>query len=151
MDCVSVCPKHILEPVLKLGHAIHPRISFRTGWCPIDCVKCTEVCTTGALKKILPEEKSSIQIGYAVWVGENCVSISNGEDCYICENACPKDCIQMVRNGRKLYPIVNTSHCIGCGACENKCPASPLKAIYVEGYKTHRRIIKKELIDLMYY
>lgn len=138
MACVTACPRHVLEPVFKLGQSMFPRLSFRAGWCPPDCVRCTEVCTTDALQMITVEEKSAIQIGHAEWIRENCISLS-GQDCHACEKACPTEAIQMITNGRKIYPVINPSRCLGCGACENACPASPLKAIYVESYSPHRR------------
>ena len=38
-----------------------------------------------------------------------------------------------------VIPEVNQSTCIGCGACEFVCPVRPLKAIYVEGNRTHEK------------
>jgi NAD-dependent dihydropyrimidine dehydrogenase PreA subunit len=34
-------------------------------------------------------------------------------------------------------PAVHENKCIGCGKCEYYCPATPTKAIYVEGREIH--------------
>lgn len=139
MACIEACPNRILEPDVRLGQGVIPRISFNNGWCSPDCLKCVEVCPTEALKKMTLEEKNNIQIGHAIWIRENCIATED-KTCRECEKACYAKCIEMVQNGRRLYPIINTSSCTGCGACENVCPASPLKGIYVEAFPEHRMI-----------
>lgn len=43
--------------------------------------------------------------------------------CLSCAEACPKNCIETITDGQGfLYPKVNESLCIDCGACENACP-----------------------------
>lgn len=136
--CVTACPLHILSPSLAFENLMLPLLSFDHGSCPIDCVKCNDVCATGALEKITPADKTDIQIGYAVWLRENCIVIKD-KPCHKCEEVCPNGSIQMIQSGRFQIPIINTGRCIGCGACQANCPASPLKAIYVEGHKEHRK------------
>ena len=45
------------------------------GYCRPECAKCAEVCPTDAIRLTGLAEKSSIQIGHAVWVKENCVPL----------------------------------------------------------------------------
>ena len=91
------------------------------------------------------QEKSSLQIGHAVWVKQNCVPLTDGVECGNCARHCPTGAITMMPSDPDdewslKVPVVNTATCIGCGACENLCPARPLSAIYVEGHEMHRVI-----------
>lgn len=132
--CISACPNHVLRPSTNLEHLMQPEMSFELGYCRPECNKCASVCPAGAIQPISVEEKSSIQIGYAVFDKENCVVNSDGVPCGNCARHCPVGAILMVeqKDGKK-YPAVNTEICIGCGACENLCPARPFSAIHVEG------------------
>lgn len=143
--CVSVCPNNVLRPSTDLMKLMQPESSYERGYCRPECTKCSEVCPAGAIKPISMEDKSSTQIGHAVWIKENCVPLTNDVDCGNCARHCPTGAIQMVpsdpnnKKSRKI-PVINTERCIGCGACENLCPARPFSAIYVEGHEVHRTI-----------
>ncbi len=143
--CVSACPNGVLRPSTDLENLMQPESSYERGYCRPECTKCSEVCPTGAIIKISQADKSSTQIGHAVWVKENCVPLTDGVECGNCARHCPVGAIQMVAsdpdNPESLkIPAVNEAICIGCGACENLCPSRPLSAIYVEGHKVHRTI-----------
>lgn len=140
--CVSNCPNKVLRPSTKIGNFMQPEMSYELGYCRPECTVCSEVCPAGAILKITPEEKSSIQIGHAVTITQNCVVVRDGVDCGNCARHCPVGAISMVplQEGGKLVPSVDTERCIGCGACENLCPARPLSAIYVEGHLLHKEI-----------
>lgn len=143
--CVSVCPNNVLRPSANLPTLMQPESSYERGYCRPECTKCSKVCPTGAIKKITPAEKSSIQIGHAVWVKENCIPLTDGVNCGNCARHCPTGAILMVASNPDTpdspkIPVVNTERCIGCGACENLCPARPFSAIYVEGHENHRII-----------
>jgi len=90
-------------------------------------------------------EKSSIQIGHAVFIKKNCVAITDGVECGNCARHCPAGAIEMVPldadNEEGPYvPAINEQACIGCGACEYVCPARPFSAIMVEGHEVHKNI-----------
>ncbi|MCM1352979.1 MAG: 4Fe-4S binding protein [Alistipes senegalensis] len=143
--CVSACPNGVLRPSTKLETLMQPESSYERGYCRPECTKCSEVCPAGAIRRISVEEKSSTQIGHAVWVRENCVPLTDGVDCGNCARHCPAGAITMVSSNdydpeAPKIPVVNTERCIGCGACENLCPARPFSAIYVEGHERHRII-----------
>lgn len=143
--CVAVCPNGVLRPSTDLESLMQPESSYERGYCRPECTKCSEVCPAGAICKITPAEKSSIQIGHAVWVKENCVPLTDGVECGNCARHCPVGAIQMVPSDPSgpesvKIPVVNTERCIGCGACENLCPSRPFSAIYVEGHENHREI-----------
>ena len=143
--CVAVCPNNVLRPSAELKSFMQPVMSFEHGYCRPECNKCSEVCPAGAINPITIAEKSSTQIGHAVWVKANCVVLTDNVDCGNCERHCPSKAITLVpsdpnnRRSRKI-PTINEQRCIGCGACENLCPARPFSAIYVEGHKTHSTI-----------
>ena len=124
---------------------MQPEVQYERGYCRPECVRCSEVCPTGAIKPITKEEKSSIQIGHAVWRRCNCIVHTDKVECGNCARHCPTGAIQMVPqdpNDKKSLkiPVINTERCIGCGACENLCPSRPFSAIHVEGHEVHREI-----------
>ena len=143
--CVSVCPNQVLRPSGKLMTLMQPEMSFERGYCRPECAKCAEVCPTDAIRLTDLAEKSSIQIGHAVWIAANCVVNTDGVTCNNCARHCPAGAIKMVHRDpddpkSPRIPAVNEERCIGCGACENLCPARPFSAIYVEGHERHRTV-----------
>lgn len=143
--CVSACPNDVLRPSSSIETWMQPEMSYERGYCRPECVRCTEVCPNGAIRPLTVVEKSSVQIGHAVFVYENCVVNTDGVECGNCARHCPSGAIQMVPSVSGIpdsprLPVVNEERCIGCGACENLCPARPFSAIYVEGHETHRFI-----------
>lgn len=139
--CVAECPNRVLRPSTKLETFMQPEMSYENGYCRPECTRCSEVCPAGAIRKVSREEKSSIQIGHAVLIPENCIVNRDGVNCGNCARHCPAGAIHMVEkedgSGLKV-PAVNPGKCIGCGACENLCPSRPLSAIYVEGHLVHK-------------
>ena len=143
--CVQACPNQVLRPSTGLMNMMQPEVSYERGYCRPECTKCSEVCPAGAIRPIDKAEKSSIQVGHAVWVEKNCVVNTDQVSCGNCARHCPTGAIQMVpkdANDPKSLkiPAINTERCIGCGACENLCPSRPFSAIYVEGHEVHRVI-----------
>lgn len=143
--CVSVCPNGVLRPSTDAESLMQPESSYERGYCRPECTRCSEVCPAGAIKPITVADKSSVQIGHAVWVKANCVPLTDGVECGNCARHCPVGAITMVPSDKEdkhspKIPIVNAERCIGCGACENLCPARPFSAIYVEGHEIHRTI-----------
>ena len=142
--CVSVCPNDVLRPSTGLLTLMQPEMGYENGYCRPECTKCSDVCPAGAIKPITREEKSSRQIGHAVWIKKNCIMHEDKVDCGKCQDACPTGAIQIVVNescpNKCKNVVVNTERCIGCGACEHLCPVRPLSAIYVEGHEVHREI-----------
>lgn len=150
--CVSVCPNNVLRPSSDLGSFMQPYSSYENGYCRPECTRCSDVCPAGAIKAVSVEDKSSIQIGHAVWVKKNCLPVTGGVSCGKCSKVCPVGAIQMVKvsckdctdkcdgvtRKCKQIPVVDAERCIGCGACENMCPSRPFSAIYVEGHSEHK-------------
>ena len=143
--CVSECPNEVLRPSSDLMHLMLPEMSYEHGHCRPECTRCSEVCPAGAIFKVDKVEKSSIQIGHAVWIKKNCVPITDEVECGNCARHCPTGAIEMVQldeNNEEspMVPAINEAACIGCGACEYVCPSRPFSAIYVEGHEVHKKI-----------
>jgi polyferredoxin len=143
--CVSECPNDVLRPSADLMHLMLPAMSYERGYCRPECNRCSEVCPAGAIKLVDLAEKSSIQIGHAVFIKKNCVAITDEVECGNCARHCPAGAIEMVPldendENSPMVPAVNDAACIGCGACEYVCPARPFSAISVEGHEVHRKI-----------
>ena len=141
--CVSACPNQVLRPSTGLLTLMQPMMSYERGYCRPECNRCSQVCPAGAIKPITAEEKSSTQIGHAVWIKKNCIPVTDGVECGNCERHCPTGAIEMEQLDPNdemsvMIPTVNETKCIGCGACENLCPARPFSAIYVEGHEVHK-------------
>ena len=137
--CVSVCPNKVLRPSADLDHLMQPQMGFEEGYCRPECTKCSEVCPSGAIIRISPEEKTIYHVGTASVDRSLCVA-EKGTKCGNCARHCPVGAIQMVESSDGyMVPAVNTEICIGCGACENLCPARPVSAITVDGYQIHHK------------
>ncbi|MDR0306442.1 MAG: 4Fe-4S binding protein [Chitinispirillales bacterium] len=139
--CVSACTNQVLRPSKNL----QPHMSFERGYCRPECVKCSQVCPTKAIRPITIAEKSATQIGYAVWRMDLCVNITGSVSCDLCSYKCPSGAITLIHQSSAdlsspKIPMIDTNRCTGCGACENLCPVRPQSAIYVEGVDTHRTV-----------
>ena len=143
--CVSECPNNVLRPSTDLMHLMQPTMSYERGYCRPECTRCSDVCPAGAIKPLDDIEKSSVQIGHAVWIRKNCIPVTDGVACGNCARHCPSGAIEMVpmdaddEQSLKI-PVVNEAACIGCGACEYVCPSRPFSAIFVEGHEVHKMI-----------
>ncbi len=143
--CVQACPNEVLRASSRIETLMQPEMSYERGYCRPECTRCSEVCPAGAIRKITREEKTAIQIGHAVWVGQNCVPLRDGVSCGNCAKHCPSGAITMMpydpddATSPKI-PSVNEERCIGCGACEHVCPARPFSAIFVEGNFIHKEV-----------
>lgn len=140
--CVSECPNNVLRPSSDLDRFMQPEMSYEKGWCRPECVRCSEVCPTSAIRRITKEEKTVTSIGTAQVDRSLCVVETKDVNCGNCARHCPSGAIMMVPKDpsdpdSKKIPAVMENLCIGCGACENLCPSRPLSAIRVNGKKVH--------------
>lgn len=143
--CVQQCPNDVIRPSGGLATLMQPTMNYDRGYCRPECNRCSQVCPTGAILPVAHDEKSSIQIGHAVYVKQHCVIFTDNVACGNCARHCPAGAIEMVPDNPSddtspMRPAVDKSKCIGCGACEYLCPARPVSAIYVEGHLQHNTI-----------
>ena len=108
--CINNCPNGILVKADDKFSVVH--IDYEKGekHCKYDCHKCSEVCPSGAIKKISLEEKQKTRIGMAS-VSPHCVGCEN------CAKVCPTSAISVIEK----KAIIDGSKCIGCGKCKTVC------------------------------
>ncbi|MDR3118292.1 MAG: 4Fe-4S binding protein [Mediterranea sp.] len=143
--CISACPNHVLHPSGKLQTLMQPEMTYEAGYCRPECIQCSQVCPAGAIQPVTVPQKTSIAIGQARWIEQNCIVNTDNVQCNTCRRSCPTGAIiQVARdpgdNKSLKIPAVDNELCIGCGACEHLCPARPFSAIYVEGYLKHHNL-----------
>lgn len=141
-NCMKACPYDLIHPDMGetgIDGLLSPVLHFRSrieNWdpdedryCFQDCVECTKVCPTGALRPISVEEKRQMPIGRAEVMKEKCLAWSAGEYCAVCDEYCPYKAIDLVERDGVNCPVVNPDKCRGCGACEGACPGDPLAIV----------------------
>ncbi|MFA6455231.1 MAG: 4Fe-4S binding protein [Bacteroidota bacterium] len=138
--CVSACPTQVLQPsVIEYGFAgvFQPKMDYTVNYCNYDCVICGEICPTGAIHPLLPQEKKITQLGKVTFIKEDCIVETKKKDCGACDEHCPTKAVKMVPYGKLMLPQIENEYCVGCGACEHACPTTPRKAIYVTPNAIH--------------
>ena len=139
--CVTACPTQVLYPAgfeYGLSGLFQPKMNYSKAYCNYECTICSEVCPTGALRKLEKTEKKLTQIGKAEFHRDDCIVITKKKDCGACSEHCPTKAVRMVPYENRFLPEVHTEYCIGCGACEHACPVSPEKAIFVIANVSHQ-------------
>ncbi len=144
-ECMKVCTTGGLQPALfeaGLEGLWSPVLVPRIGYCEYRCTLCGQVCPTGAIKQLRPEEKAKVKIGLAMIDKGRCLPWAHARPCIVCEEVCPtsrkaiwfEDVRVRDRRGRMLVvkqPHVDLELCVGCGICEAKCPVLGKPAIAV--------------------
>ena len=155
-ECMKVCPNNALHPTLEeagLEGLWSPTLVPRIGYCEPSCVLCSEVCPTGAIWQITPQEKGwvvgvggaqnqPVRLGTAFYDRGHCLPWAMATDCIVCEEWCPvspkaiyveeAQVVDSAGNVKTLkQPRVDPSRCVGCGACEYACPLQEHPAVYV--------------------
>lgn len=111
--CVTNCKSKVLKSPDSEFDTVH--LDFSSGKCEYDCNVCSQVCPTGALKKMNLKEKQHCKIGIAKIDYNKCLS------CGSCITACPTGALKKKKTSLSNTPELNQNLCIGCGACENAC------------------------------
>ncbi|MCK4237443.1 MAG: 4Fe-4S dicluster domain-containing protein, partial [Candidatus Krumholzibacteria bacterium] len=119
-----------------------PILVSRLGYCEYNCNLCSQVCPTGAIRKISVEEKKEIRIGLAFIDKDRCIPYAFGRNCIVCEEHCPipdkaitfDEEKTVDKDGKRFMlkkPVVDPELCTGCGICEYKCPVVDIPAIRI--------------------
>lgn len=119
--CVKNCPMKIIKKADAEFPVVH--LDYERSHCDYNCKRCSEVCPSGALKRISLAQKQRTKLGTAHIDPSVCVN------CGLCVMECPRRVISK-RAGKS--PKVNMSDCIGCGACQNACPVGAIKVRPIE-------------------
>lgn len=142
--CVNVCPTSILRPnfpnSLEVDKWFQPEMNPMHGVCEEFCNRCTQVCPTGAIRKLTEEQKRNRQIGIARVRRSACLAWADKEHCMVCDEYCPYKAIKtdFAEDGLPR-PVVEPETCRGCGACQNACPATKDGvAIVIHGIRRQR-------------
>ncbi|MDD4537431.1 MAG: 4Fe-4S binding protein [Lentisphaeria bacterium] len=129
--CVRNCRGNVLR-ALGDGRSGLVHLVFDRGMCEFNCMRCSSICPTGALRPMTKAAKQRCRIGMAQFDPSLCVAVQDGVDCGACAEHCPTGALQMKDDGPgRRIPSLNTDLCIGCGSCEYPCPVRPLRAMRV--------------------
>ena len=118
--CVEHCKGKILQKPDAEYETVH--IDFSKGKCEFDCKNCSDICPTGAIKKMTLKEKQNCRIGLVKLDYEKCTK------CGLCSHICPKEALEH-KPGET--PVYKAAKCIGCGACQNICPVNAIEIISI--------------------
>ena len=171
-QCINSCPTNVLQPATWSEGGFEslwtPVMNFNISHCQLKCTLCSEVCPTGAIRKITVEEKlgkgefveqGPIVLGMAFFDKGRCLPHAMDIPCVVCEEVCPVSpkAIQTVDEEVKTVfgemvvlnkPFIVPTLCIGCGICQSECPVRDSRAVYVtaigESRGTERSLLLKD-------
>lgn len=126
--CGTVCENGCIQFFgLDAGQwgILTPYIEARQRSCTL-CMRCTQVCPTGALTPVAPDLGAiaeSVKMGTAVVDPDRCLSYL-GRLCGYCHDVCPlpQKAIRLIPPAK---PAVISDGCVGCGRCVEFCPQTP--------------------------
>ncbi len=168
-QCINSCPTNVLQPATWAEGGLEslwtPVMNFDIAHCQLKCTVCSEVCPTGAIRKITVEEKlgkgefveeGPIVLGTAFFDLGRCLPHAMEIPCVVCEEVCPTSpkAIQTFDEEVKTVtgelvvlnkPFMVPDLCIGCGICQAECPVRDERAVYVtavgESRSTERSLL----------
>jgi len=146
-ECTRICATTggCLQPALLQSgwEGLWTPISIpRSGYCEYNCNLCGQVCPTGAIQKLVLEQKNKMRMGTASFDKSRCIPWYRLEDCLVCEEHCPTPEKAIKFDEREIvkpdgtrknvkFPYVVEDLCTGCGICVYKCPLAGKAGIFV--------------------
>ena len=142
-------------------------MNFNIAHCQLKCTLCSEVCPTGAIRKITVDEKlgkgefveqGPIVLGTAFFDMGRCLPHAMDIPCVVCEEVCPVSPKAIQTHDEEVKtsfnemvvlnkPFIVPDLCIGCGICQAECPVRDDRAVYVtavgESRSTERSLLLK--------
>lgn len=122
--CVANCPMKIIKKKDNNIPVVH--LEYGKSYCKYNCHKCSEVCPSGAIKKISLSEKQHTKIATAFINTDKCIQ------CGICVRECPG---KIITKEKGEFPHIDENKCIGCGLCHSVCPMQAISMVSVEEQK----------------
>lgn len=113
-QCIDTCPEKALASAHLGDGWSNAATPVLVSGCTL-CMKCTQVCPSGALTPIAPQ---AAKMGTAVILEKECVG------CDKCIKPCPTGAISKVP-GKRLVQV-DPAKCTGCMNCVKACPVTPV-------------------------
>ena len=170
-QCINSCPTNVLQPATWSEGGLEglwtPVMNFNIAHCQLKCTLCSEVCPTGAIRKITVDEKlgkgefveqGPIVLGTAFFDMGRCLPHAMDIPCVVCEEVCPVSPKAIQTHDEEVKtsfnemvvlnkPFIVPDLCIGCGICQAECPVRDDRAVYVtavgESRSTERSLLLK--------
>jgi len=135
-ECMVACPTNTLQPIwFSAGFPalFSPAVTPRRGFCDPKCHECGNVCPTNAIRPIKKSDRIWAKNGTATIIRQKCLAWEFKKDCMVCDEVCPFDAIEFLREKDNKVPVphVIENKCSGCGYCEHFCPVRNQAAIEV--------------------
>jgi polyferredoxin len=90
-ECFKACPNNVLQPI-GFDHGFDglwtPQVVADWAGCDVTCNNCGQVCPTGAIRALAPEEKRAARIALAIVNERTCLPYAGREDCRMCVDEC---------------------------------------------------------------
>jgi polyferredoxin len=157
-ECFKACPNNVLQPI-GFDHGFDglwtPEVVADWAGCEVTCNNCGQVCPTGAIRALAPEEKRAAKIALAIVNERTCLPYAGREDCRMCVDECTAaryNAIEFERVGGEfdadgtpiegsgyLAPVVLADRCVGCGLCQMRCHSINVK---------NRKLLKESAIRI---
>ncbi|MFH0762062.1 MAG: 4Fe-4S binding protein [Bacteroidota bacterium] len=144
-QCMQSCPTGFIKTA-DIDEGIEtlwtPVCSGESGGCNWECVNCTYVCPSGAIRKLSLKEKQKLKIGTAVLDKNLCYTYADGFNCTACYESCPvpgkaisfRQAEMIDFRGDPVtvnQAFILTDECTGCGLCVKACPRTDRSAMQI--------------------